>query len=223
MMALIKLYIKRIYLKYIWKRKCRFCGTAIADRKSTFHGKNYLGNNTNVINAHFGYASGVGIDCFLKDIEIGKYCCLAGDIRTVVGIHPTNEVASIHPAFYSTTQQWGFTYIKEPCFEVNHRIDKNRSISFRIGNDVWVGEGVRLLEGVKIGDGAIVAAGAVVVKDVEPYSIVGGVPAKHIKYRFDEETRRKLLELRWWDKDERWIREHAELFRNVEALLNAQD
>jgi len=76
------------------------------------------------------------------------------------------------------------------------------------------------MEGVRIGDGAVVAAGAVVTKDVEPYSIVGGIPAKHIKYRFSDEQIEKLLQLCWWNKGEKWIRKNAELFEDIEKLLN---
>ena len=75
------------------------------------------------------------------------------------------------------------------------------------------------MEGVTIGDGAVVAAGAIVTKDVPPYAIVGGVPAKVIKYRFDEETIKKLLELKWWEKDQAWIKGHADDFDDVEKLL----
>ena len=80
-----------------------------------------------------------------------------------------------------------------------------------IKNDVWIGSHVLLLEGITIGDGAIIAAGAVVTKDVPPYSIVGGVPAKIIKKRFDDDTIRQLLELDWWSKP---IDEIESLFNN---------
>lgn len=70
-----------------------------------------------------------------------------------------------------------------------------------IGHDVWIGAKATILRGVKIGHGAVIAAGAVVNKDVEPYSIVGGIPAKHIRYRFDEATRKRLLALKWWNYD----------------------
>ena len=73
--------------------------------------------------------------------------------------------------------------------------------------------------GCDIHDGAVVAAGAIVTKDVPPYAIVGGVPAKIIKYRFEEKTIKKLLELKWWEKDQEWIKRHAEDFADVEKLL----
>ncbi len=76
------------------------------------------------------------------------------------------------------------------------------------------------MDGVKIGDGAIVAANALVVKDVEPYTIVGGVPAKVIKKRFSEEETAFLTEFRWWDRPEAWIRENAHLFKNVKHFMD---
>jgi tetrahydrodipicolinate N-succinyltransferase len=81
-----------------------------------------------------------------------------------------------------------------------------------IGNDVWIGANAVILDKVKIGDGAVIAAGAIVSKDVKPYTIVGGIPAKPIKKRFSEEEIEKLLEFKWWEKDIRWIRENYELF-----------
>ena len=87
-----------------------------------------------------------------------------------------------------------------------------------MGNDVWIGDGVKIMEGVTIADGTIVAAGANVVKDTEPYSIVGGNPARPIRYRFNEEQIKFLLDLKWWNKPENWIDEYAKYFDNIATL-----
>ncbi|MEN8662498.1 MAG: CatB-related O-acetyltransferase [Lentimonas sp.] len=86
-----------------------------------------------------------------------------------------------------------------------------------IGSDVWIGARVTILGGVRIGHGAVIATGSVVTKDVDPYSIVGGVPAKHIRHRFDEGQRKAILQDPWWDKDEVWIQANLNLFTDKGA------
>ena len=107
-----------------------------------------------------------------------------------LGRHPVHFV-SLHPVFYSKLSQAGVTFSDRNYFE--------ELLPVTIGNDVWIGAGAIILDGVTIGDGAVIAAGAVVVRDVEPYSIVGGVPAKLIRNRFNEETMRLLFQIKWWD------------------------
>lgn len=80
-----------------------------------------------------------------------------------------------------------------------------------IGNDVWIAHGATIMSGVKIGDGAVVAANAHVVKDVEPYSIVGGNPARHIRYRFEQDVRDKLLKIKWWEWEDEKINANLHL------------
>ena len=91
---------------------------------------------------------------------------------------------------------------------------KNTNGDIIIGSDVWVGENVVVMSGVKIGDGAVIANNSHIVKDVEPYSVVGGNPAKHIKFSFDEETISKLLKIKWWDWDDKKIKENVNLICN---------
>lgn len=195
---------------------CSFGRRTTIDSTARFEGENILLNQSVFLNSSMGYASYVSDHSFIKNTVIGRYTCIANEVMTVAGNHPLS-FASVHPVFYSTMQK--LSYVKQNKFDDFHYLDSKKRISVVIGNDVWIGARATILEGVTIGDGAVVAAGAIVTKDVPPYSVVGGVPAKIIKYRFDEETIKKLLELKWWEKDQTWIKSHAEDFDDVEKLL----
>ena len=177
----------------------------------------HVGANSRVFGTSMGYGSGVSRDSIMDSVKIGRFTTLGPDVKVVTGQHPTKMIASTHPAFYSNRGQMGFTFVDKTIFEEVRYAEKPYKVV--IGNDVWIGSYTKIMEGGTIGDGAVVAAGAIVTKDVPPYAIVGGVPAKVIKYRFDEETVKKLLKLKWWEKDLAWLREHAKEFENAEKLL----
>ena len=195
--------------------------------KTVLMGKNFIGKKTVLKNCEVGYGSYVQENGNLTNTIIGKYCAIGSDVKSSIGKHPVETIAAVHPAFYSTHGNMGYSYAKENIFEETSYIERdNSSISASgikpqiiIGNDVWIGNGVQILEGVTIGDGAVIAAGAVVTKDVEPYSIYGGVPAKFIKKRFSDDQIAKLLDLKWWDKGEDWILENIHKFANVDELI----
>ena len=119
--------------------------------------------------------------------------------------------------FFSPLKQNGKTFCKKSKFKEFLTVDNRYVI---IGNDVWIGEGVTIKGGIKIGDGAIIAMNSCVTKDVPPYAIVGGVPAKIIRYRFTDEQIRLLLDFQWWNKPIDWIQLHADEFENISDFIN---
>jgi len=142
--------------------------------------------------------------------EIGRFCSIASSVTIAPGIHVISRI-STHPIFVQKSTPLPKVYAK--CDNI---ISQKK---VKIGNDVWIGEKVVILDGVKVGNGAVIAAGAVVVKDVESYSVVGGVPARHLKYRFDEKTIKTLQQSQWWNYPDDWFEKNAELMLDVEKFI----
>ena len=139
-----------------------------------------------------------GIGKFLHNVAIGRYCSIAAGTRISPPEHPVSWLTTNSLSYCTGAFRWAARILGRPS-PSPHAYDRVNLV--RIGNDVWIGADAFIRGGVTIGDGAIVAAHAVVTKDVPPYAIVGGVPARVIRYRFDEATIRELLALRWWDYD----------------------
>ena len=148
-----------------------------------------------------------------EQLVIGKFCSIACGAKFLFNCanHALNSLSTYtFPLFY---QEWGLD--KENITQA-----WNNKGDIVLGNDVWIGFEAVILAGVTIGNGAIVGARAVVTKDVPPYTIVGGVPAKSIRKRFSQEVITRLEKLRWWDRPENWIRQniHAIQAGNLEQL-----
>lgn len=126
----------------------------------------------------------------IQNTIIGNYCSISHEFICGLGNHPLDQF-STSPLFYRKNNTFNLEIVEKDS-------DFQDYASIMIGNDVWIGARCTVLDGVTIGDGAVVASGAVVTKNVPPYAIVGGVPAKIIRYRASEETIAKLLKSEWW-------------------------
>ncbi len=198
--------------KVVFKKNC------FIDENTFLEGGNVISPETRLYNSKVGYGTYFGRGCIITSMKFGRYCSIGSRLRVIVGKHPTKDFVSTHPAFFSTLKQSGFTYSEEQLFKEISYVDEEKKIFVDIGSDVWIGSDVRIVDGITVHDGAIIAAGSVVTKDVLPYTIVGGVPAKIIRKRFDNNDIEFLTNLQWWNKDETWIRANAKYFSNIELL-----
>lgn len=217
----IKTIKKRFILKH--KKKIHFYSTSEFDLSSSFDGYNSLGSNVNLICTHIGEYTYLGNGCSFKYSLIGKYVSIGPNVHNLIGRHPTSSFVSTHPIFYSTHPTTGSSFVSENLFDEYKYVDSNNKYCLKIGNDVWIGGNVTILDGITIGNGAIVAAGAVVTKDVPPYSIVAGVPASVIKYRFSTSEISFLESLKWWEKSNEWLAHNSKYFNNIKLLMQNQN
>lgn len=171
-----------------------------------------LFRNARLISCCLGHHSYVQENSALYNVEVGPFCSIAANVVIGLGNHPTHLV-STSPVFYDSTQPL-------PEFFVSGTRENEILPRTTIGADVWIGDGARIMSGLVVGTGAVIAAGAVVVRDVEPYAIVGGIPAKILRYRFPAEIRERLLATRWWERSDDWLREHAHTFEDMELFLS---
>ena len=216
-MKYLKEFISFLYYKLKLRRKKFFIRSKSKVKGAIIKGNGHIGKNTDIRDSVIEYGSYTGSDCNLFLTKIGKYCSLGNNIKVVRGNHPSKNFVSTCPAFYSDSLKKEGIYFDDYIEFKTHTETKNK-FTAEIGNDVWIGDNVTILGGVIIGDGAIIGAGSVVIKDVDPYSIVGGVPAKEIRKRFDKEDIVFLNSLKWWNKDNEWLQRHIREFSDIKLL-----
>lgn len=170
-----------------------------------------IGMASNCIRVKMGRYSYIGFYNSVSDTNIGSFCSIASYCAVGGGKHPMNAV-STSPVFYAGRNSLGknFSNISE---EGNQGVE--------IGNDVWIGEAVFINDGVKVGTGAVIGAHSVVTKDVPPYAIVAGAPARILRYRFDEDTIQRLLDSKWWEWPEEELSKLGDRFDDPKRLLEA--
>lgn len=171
--------------------------------KCLLDGNIHIGSNTTI--------NGPGTEFYSIEhpIKVGNFCSIARGTAVQEHNHNFNSITTY--------------FIKYRVFNEKYGVDAVSKGGITIGNDVWIGTQSVILTGVTIGDGAIIAANSVVSSDVPPYAIVGGTPAKVIKYRFSEEIIEKLLQIKWWNWDLEKIQRNKDLFYGDLDLLKLQN
>lgn len=190
---------------------------------TVFEGSNFALSQTVLIRCRIGYGSYLGARCRFASSMIGRYCSISDNVTVVAGRHPAHTFVSTYPSFYSKRNSKMPQFTDNQLFEEYRYANPRDKTLVEVGNDVWIGANVVILDGVKIGDGAIVGANALVTKELEPYGIYAGVPAKKIGDRFTEEEKDFLLKFKWWEKPEEWVRENADYFSDIKKFKEKLD
>ena len=192
--------------KRLWLR-----GNPYISESCTFDGHNTILDDTRLVDTHVGRYTCIGRRCSFTNISIGQFCSIGSDIIAGLEPHPLDGFISSYPGFYMRVPNGYPSFIHKQLFD-----DARPAV---IGNDVWIGSRAMILAGVTVGDGSVVAANAVVTRDIEPYSIVAGIPARLMRKRFSDNQIDQLLKFKWWDREIEWIKENAFLFADVETFF----
>lgn len=170
-----------------------------------------IGSNSYLYKCHLNSYSYLSSNVTMMNTSVGKFCSIAQGVCVALGTHPSHTFVSTSPVFFSIHKQCGTTFADMAYFE--------EMIPTTIGNDVWIGVNAIIKDGIIIGDGAIIGAGAIVTKNVPPYAIVVGNPARILRYRFTEEEISFLLNFKWWDKDVDWLRNNFKRLHNIKEFV----
>ncbi|GIQ58588.1 CatB-related O-acetyltransferase [Flavobacterium collinsii] len=177
---------------------------------SNLHKTSIVYAGSQLVNVDIGKYCDIGYDNTLINVKIGSFCAFGKNI-VIGGASHSMDWVSISTVFNSNKDD-----LKKKFSRHSFPLDSMT----KVGNDVWIGDNVMIKAGVTINNGVVIGMGSIVTKDIPPYEIWAGNPAKFIKKRFNENEINELEKMQWWDWDDKKIEEHASFFNNLSALIN---
>ena len=195
--------------EYYWSKIIKKL-KGVAVKNSLIHKTSKLEAGTQFINSSMAKHSFCGYDCDINSCEIGSFTSISSNVIIGGGMHPLSWVGT-SPVFYEGRDSVKTKFSKH----TRENIKKNI-----IGLDVWIGQNVMIKQGVSIGTGAVIGMGSIVTKDVEPYTIVAGNPARLIRPRFNEDTIENLLKSIWWEFPDDKLKNYAKYFKEPNKFIN---
>jgi len=194
--AIAKAIVKSMWNQYRDQENKRRFKTSVIDSGCCIDSSSEIGENSHILShciingSKIGNYSYISQRSLIQNTTIGNYCCISHEVICGLGRHPL-EMFSVSPLFYRNKNTFGLQIVED-------RTDFHDYLPIEIGNDIWIGARAIILDGVIIGDGAVIACGSVVTKDVPPYAIVAGVPAKVIKFRASDVLAEQWIQSEWW-------------------------
>ena len=218
-MVIISIIKQKIY-KYLrnreWKRKGIMVAPYANCNNVEFEEYVNVAHHAEIDECKIGKRTSIGRYSKIRNAEIGRYCSISWDVTIGAMGHPMESV-STH----------AFSFRKKFGLSENDYFLKHEKVI--IGNDVWIGCNVVIMPGIEIGNGAVIGGGGIITKNVRPYEIVAGNPAKHLRFRFSDEIINRLLGIKWWEWDDRIIKDNISLFshqinlnRNADVLTKLE-
>lgn len=205
------LYFKG-FLCNLFRRRISFLSFITPNSKIASKAK--INRFAKVYNSSIDNFTYIGVGTEVINTQIGKFCSIANNCRIGLATHTLNYL-STSPIFTERKNGLGISWIKQTIFEQSFRVI--------IGNDVWIGYGAIIIGDVTIGNGAVIGAGAIVTKNVPPYAIVVGSPAKIIRYRFPEEVIHRLQKIEWWNWSENKLKSNIIKFQSDDVWLELME
>ncbi|MCL1950279.1 MAG: chloramphenicol acetyltransferase [Turicibacter sp.] len=182
--------------------------------ESTFGAYTEMGAFNVIENSHIGDYAYTGPNCFVQNTQVGKFANIAAHVRIGPTDHPMERPTQHH--FTYRRKMYGFDEVDDVSF-----FEARKQRVTTIGHDAWIGHGAIIMPGVTIGNGAVVGAGSIVTKDVAPFEIVVGVPAKKVRNRFSDEVIQKLQEIGWWHWSHQKIKDNfGDFLQDTEAFVD---